>query len=289
MTTLTAFRKVSTSIALAGLTCFAIQAQWSILAPGTRQAAPGKYRYAYFVFANPVPGREVEFNDWYSNTHMGDYLQQKGFTGAQRFRIVTDVNPKPSAAGYTQGYLIIWDWEDADINGPFSRLSTAPVTGKVRRSPAWGFAGSPQGAYLVMGPRITRPDGRGATMPTDDKTIRPNRYILMDFSNPLPGKEAEFDTAVNQRIKDVLTLPGWMAAQRYVLGDRPGQAGQLPKPRYLTIWETEGESAQAVNTTLTQAQKSGAVKTNTGADPATAEIVYWEPISPYVTRDLFAR
>jgi hypothetical protein len=35
--------------------------------------------------------------------------------------------------------------------------------------------------------------------------------------------------------------------------------------------------------------KSGAVKANPYADMNTAEIVYWIPISPYITREDFAR
>jgi hypothetical protein len=38
---------------------------------------------------------------------------------------------------------------------------------------------------------------------------------------------------------------------------------------------------------LMQARKSGIVKVN--ADATGAEIVYWEPITPYITRDDFAR
>ena len=260
-------------LCLAGVAAYA---QWSILAPGKRDARPGNHRYAYLVFANPVPGREAEFNDWYTNTHMGDLVQRPGWLGAQRFRIVTSVDPKPTAAGYAQGYLIIWDQEDAD-----PKLPVPPN----RPSPAWGFAGSPSPTYEIMGQRITRPDGKGPTMPMDDKSFRPNRYILMDFENALAGKEAEFNKTVDQGIKDVLALPGWMAAQRYVVTAR----GQQVKPRYLTIWETEGLSAQAVNATLMQARKSGAVKPNPAADPMGAEIVYWEPITPYITREDFAR
>jgi hypothetical protein len=263
--------------ALAGLAAMAAHAQWSILAPGKRDAAPGQHRYAYLVFANPVPGREAEFNDWYTNTHMGDLVQRPGWLGAQRFRIVTSVDPKPTTAGYSQGYLIIWDQEDADPKLPVQQN---------RPSPAWGFAGSPSMTYEIMGPRITRPDGKGPTMPKDDKTFRPNRYILMDLENPLAGKEVEFNKTVDQSIKDVLALPGWMAAQRFVLS---AKQATLAKPRYLTIWETEGTSAQVVNATLVQARKSGTVKANAAADPAGAEIVYWEPITPYITREDFAR
>ena len=79
-------RTYTLRLALAGLTCTAAQAQWSILAPGTREAKPNNHRNAFLVYANPVPGREVEFNEWYQNTHMGDLVQRPGFIGAQRFR-----------------------------------------------------------------------------------------------------------------------------------------------------------------------------------------------------------
>ena len=55
------------------------------------------------------------------------------------------------------------------------------------------------------------------------------------------------------------------------------------------MWEAEGASAQAVNDTLNQALESGAVGKNTAADGSAAEIVYWEPISPHITKDDFER
>ena len=109
----------------------------------------------------------------------------------------------------------------------------------------------------------------------------------MDFSNPSAGKEAEFEMGLNQTIQSVLTLPGWMAAQRFRMADTPGRPSV--KPNYLTVWETEGTSAQAVHDTLVAAQKNGAVKKNAAADETTAEMVYWEPITPYITKEDFVR
>jgi len=37
------------------------------------------------VFTNPVEGRDDEYNDWYTNTHLPDVLKIPGITGAQRF------------------------------------------------------------------------------------------------------------------------------------------------------------------------------------------------------------
>jgi hypothetical protein len=222
---------------------------------------------------------------------MGDLVQLQGWMGAQRFRIVTNVQPRLSAAGYGHGYLIIWVLEDTDANLALARMTAAILGGKSRLGAAFNYtpgAGA-NGTFEIMGPRMTRPDGKGPALPdpSDNKTPRSNRYVLMDFANPLPGKEAEFERGCNETIQSLLTLPGWMAAQRFRLTDTPGRPSA--KPKYLTLWETEGASAQSVHDTLIGAQKNGAVKKNAAADETTREIVYWEPITPYITKDDFIR
>jgi hypothetical protein len=279
-------------VALAAASSTLVNAQWSIGAPGKREPPPGKHRYVMLVYANPIPGKEVEFNEWYTNTHMGDLVQLPGWMGAQRFRIVTSVMPRPSVAGYSHGYLIIWDLEETEANTALAGMTAAIAGGKSRLGAAFNYtpgAGA-NGTFETMGPRVTRPDGKGPTLPdpSDNKTPRPNRYILMEFANPLPSREAEFDTGVEESMQSVLLLPGWMAAQRFRMADTPGRAPS-PKPTYLTIWETEGSSAQAVHDTLLSAQKSGAVKKNPAVDGSTTEVVYWEPITPYITKADFTR
>jgi hypothetical protein len=58
------------SILFSALMAGAAEAQWSLLAPGDRAPSRGQSRYAMLVFANPVPGLENDFNDWYT-THQG--------------------------------------------------------------------------------------------------------------------------------------------------------------------------------------------------------------------------
>jgi hypothetical protein len=280
------------SAVVVGATITSAPAQWSIGAPGPREAPAGKHRYVYLVFANPIPGREAEFNEWYSNVHMGDLVQLPGWIGAQRFRLITTVQPQPSVAGYKHGYLMIWDLEASDASGPLSMSTAAIAGGKSRRGAGFNYnsgAGS-SGTWEAMGPRVRRPDGKGPTLtdPADNKTPRLNRYILLELSNALTGREADFDQAANQRIKSVLALPGWLAAQRFRMAATPGRAPG-DKPKYLTMWEAEGTSAQTINSTLNQAMESGAVRKNEAADENTAEIVYWEPITPHITKDDFER
>jgi hypothetical protein len=280
---------VAVAIAFA-LACSTAQAQWSIGPVGGYQATPGKNRYLYLVFANPVPGMEVQFNDWYTTTHMGDLVQLQGWMGAQRFRLV-NVQPRPgSAAGYRHGYLMIWDLLESSPEIATARMTAAIAGGKSRRGAAFDYTpgASAGGAYEVLTPRLKRPDGKGPFMPddADNKTPRPNRYILMEFANPASAREADFDNAANERIKGMLTLPGWMAAQRFRATQTTARPGT--KPRYLTLSEIEAPSAQIAHDTLTEATKSGKVK-GVPMDESTVEIAYWEAITPYITKEDFVR
>ena len=270
-----------------------VHAQWSLLAPGKREAPAGQNRYSMLVLANPVPGLEQEFNDWYTNTHMGDLVQLPGWMGAQRFRIVSSLNPRPTREGYRHGYLIIWDQEGTDYAIPQRLMTEAIAGGKSRRGAGFDYIGGMGGGgtFQVIGPRITRADGKRPFMPevSDVKTPRPDRYLVMDYANPAAGKETEFDGAMNQRIKDVLALPGWMAARRYRLAPSPtGRGGGPNKPQLLTMWETEGRDVNELQARLNEASKAGKVKAVL-IDETTWELTYWKPITPYITKEDFAR
>jgi hypothetical protein len=43
-------------------------------------------KFTFVVLSNAVPGREQEFNDWYTNQHLPDLLRVPGVQSAQRFR-----------------------------------------------------------------------------------------------------------------------------------------------------------------------------------------------------------
>jgi hypothetical protein len=161
------------------------------------------------------------------------------------------------------------------------------------------------GTYQAIGPRIASEKTPRMPPVTDVKTRRPDRYIVMDSSNPAAWKEREFEGAMSQHIKDMLALPGWMAAQRFKLPQRDGACGPPNSLQYLTIWEVEGQPQQApqnnparrgqsgkyvnqIQSALNEAVKAGKVK-KLPVDEATWEFTYWEPTTPYITKDAFVR
>jgi hypothetical protein len=289
------FKLSCTSVAVVATLTTGALAQWSIGQRGTREPPQGQNRYAYLVMADPFPGKEFEFNDFYQNTHMGDLVQLPGWTGAQRFRLVPDVVPRTIRPLYRRGNLIIWDQEGTGLDKLRRDANAAIAGGKSRLIP--GFDYSPEGpvsaTYQVIAPRMNRPDGRKPFIPdyADNKTPRPNRYIMLDFVEPVAGtSDSAFEAALSKRVTEVLALPGWMAAQPFRFATPPSSARptSLTFTKYLVIWETEGGRAQDLQDTLNAATKAGEVKALT-ADPATAQSSWWATTSPFITKDDFQR
>jgi hypothetical protein len=271
------------------------QAQWSIGRKGTREPPAGLNRYVYMVMSDPLPGREFDFNDGYQNMHMGDLVQLTGWTGAQRFRWVPDVVPRNIQPPYRRGNLIVWDQEGTDLDKLRSDANAAIAGGKSRLIP--GFDYSPEAGvratYQVIRARVTRPDGRKPFIPdyADNKTPRPNRYIMLDFVEPAAGvSDSAFEAALAKRITEVLALRGFMAAQPFRFATPPASArpSSLSFTKYLVIWETEGSRAQELQDTLIAASKAGDVKA-LAVDPASAQSIWWVTTSPYITKDDFER
>ena len=280
------FKRFSVGMAVAMALSTAVLAQWSIGQPGTREAPRG---------SDPLPGREFDFNDGYQNMHMGDLVQLPGWTGAQRFRLVPDVMPRNTKPLYRRGNLIIWDQEGTDLAKLRGDANAAIAGGKSRRIP--GFDYSPDGpvstTYQVTAARTIRSDGRKPFIPNyaDNKTPRPNRYVMLDFVEPAASVgDSAFEAALSRHVVEVLALPGFMAAQPFHLATPPAGAAppRLAFTKYLVIWETEGSTAQELQDTLIAATKSGQVKALT-ADPATVQSSWWMTTSPFITKDDFER
>jgi hypothetical protein len=289
------FKLLCVSVAFASTFATAATAQWSIGAPGTREPPQGMNRYVYMVMSDPMPGHEFDFNDGYQNMHMGDLVQLPGWTGAQRFRLVPDVAPRNINPLFRRGNLIIWDQEGTDLEKLRGDANAAISGGKSRRIP--GFDYSPDAGvrayYQVIGPRTTRPDGGKPFIPAyaDNKTPRLNRYIMLDFVDPMSGvDDAAFEAALTKRVAEVLALPGFLAAQRFRHVTPPGTDARprLAFPKYMVIWETEAGHPQELQDRLIAAAKAGGINM-LAADPGTAQSSWWVTVSPFITKNDFQR
>jgi len=68
----------------------------------------------------------------------------------------------------------------------------------------------------------------------------PETGVIIALTNAVEGKEKEFNEWYDStHAKDLLKVPGIVAAQRFELGP-VGEGLPPPQYRYLTIYETEG-------------------------------------------------
>jgi hypothetical protein len=84
----------------------------------------------YTVYSNSVPGKESEFNDWFTNVHLAEVLQIDGFISAQRF-VLTEpqvVNDQPYR------YMAMYEIDNDNIEQTIENLMVA--AGGLRMSDA---------------------------------------------------------------------------------------------------------------------------------------------------------
>lgn len=65
-------------------------------------------RSIFVVQGNAEPGRDGDYNEWYSNTHIPEVLALPGFATAQRFRLAR-IPGDPGSASYAYEYLTIYE------------------------------------------------------------------------------------------------------------------------------------------------------------------------------------
>jgi len=191
--------------------------------------------YYMYVLTEPEPGREAEYNNWYSNRHAPDVVSIPGFVSAQRY-VASEQQMRPDAkppVKYMIEFKIVTD-DLAAVMGEVGRrirdgvTVIDPVIGKA--PPAGSGAGG--GTYKAITDVVR---GKGGDVPNAGKGPR-THYIQVVYSTATPGKEEAF---VNWYTKvhapSVAMTPGFqqwqfMQASPVTMNGRgPGQSGGGPK------------------------------------------------------------
>jgi hypothetical protein len=103
------------------------------------------------VLTNSVPGRDEEFNSWYSNTHLRDVVAVPGYISAQRFRLSGKLSDGPS-----WNYLAIYEVETEDPEGALNALKARAGTESMVISDAMDAANICAALYCEMTPVLKR-------------------------------------------------------------------------------------------------------------------------------------
>jgi hypothetical protein len=96
------------------------------------------------VLSNAKPGREKEFNDWYTNQHVPDVLKVPGVASAQRYEL------SKSQRGDTPSqwqYLAVYNLQTDDLPGTLAEIGRRARTPQMPVSDAvkdtWAYIYEP--------------------------------------------------------------------------------------------------------------------------------------------------
>ena len=90
--------------------------------------------YQYVVLTHPVEGREDEYNDWYTNTHIHEIMLIPGFRSAKRYRLAPRPEVNPSSLKHP--YLALYEIESDDVEATLGELRRRSAAGELKTSTA---------------------------------------------------------------------------------------------------------------------------------------------------------
>jgi hypothetical protein len=107
-------------------------------------------QFAYVVHSNPVPGRDDEYNHWYSNQHLADVTAVPGFVSAQRFRLMDSV----AEGAPSQRYMAIYTLDTDEPAAAIANLTSLVETGEIVMSEAFSLEDMAIQLYEAISPVI---------------------------------------------------------------------------------------------------------------------------------------
>lgn len=109
-------------------------------------------KYIYVVFADAAAGREDEFNDWYTKTHMPDMIRADGFLHGQRFGLIGD------QAGMPGKYLAIYEMDTDDPERTLAELRKIRGTSAMMMSDSFDSDKAVRGIYQALNNPVRKRD-----------------------------------------------------------------------------------------------------------------------------------
>jgi hypothetical protein len=105
--------------------------------------------------------------------------------------------------------------------------------------------------------------------------------ILMTFSDPVEGMEADYDDWYqNVHLPQLCKLPGIRSAQRFQLVDTGD--GKPSGPRNVAVYQIFGDPRAVFDEMIAQA-RSGALDRSPAIDPGTVSVTLWSAHGAPVT------
>lgn len=216
------------------------------------------------VFTNAKPGREADFDDWYTNIHIRDALRFRGSVTAQRFGwAVEQVQEFP--AGFGWGHLALYDVFDADR---FTRehIDNA-LTTRMMVTDAIATDALNDFHYYPLQFRDNDPEAAHTG------------GVILEQLQPVAGREADFRAWYDDDyLPAAVRRPGVRSGA--FLAYRPhGQLVEFaPQHSHVGIYRVEDDRA------LAEWRLSPALK-QPFIDQASLAVTCWTPVTARITKD----
>ncbi|WP_380879681.1 hypothetical protein ACFB49_23640 [Sphingomonas sp. DBB INV C78] len=217
------------------------------------------------VFTNARPGREADFDDWYTHIHLRDALRFRGSVTAQRFRW-SAVQADPSSSGFGWDYLALYDVFDAERftrehieNALTTRMM---VTDAIAADALNDFHYYPL-AFRDNDPETPHQGG-----------------VVLELLNPVAGSEAAFrQWYQDQHMPERLRRPGVHSAAFLMFRPHGQLVETLPDHSHVGIYRVD--DMHGLDGWREQLDEAGAGL----VDPARCRVTCWDPITPRITED----
>jgi len=99
------------------------------------------------------------------------------------------------------------------------------------------------------------------------------RYFLLVFNAPRPGQQAEYNRWYDQEhAPDVVSIPGFVSAQRYEYNPLQLREVARRKPKYLVLYELRTRDLPAVLAEVRRRLKSGQTRISPALDPDSGQM-----------------
>jgi len=110
-------------------------------------------------------------------------------------------------------------------------------------------------------------------------------YYFFVFSNPVAGHEDEYNKWYNeQHAQDVVSIPGFVTAQRFVKNDLPlYRMVDLQVPKYLIVYKIVTDKVEAVFDEVSRRLKTGETVMSPTFDQKTSVSYVYKPFRPEIT------
>jgi hypothetical protein len=112
----------------------------------------------------------------------------------------------------------------------------------------------------------------------------PETYYFFVFSNPVAGQEARYNKWYNEQHQlDVVSIPGFVTAQRFVMNDLPlYRRADVGLPQYLVVYKIVTDDLEGVFKEVARRLQTGETKMDPSFDRTTSVSYTYRAFRPFV-------